>query len=67
MRGLCTYLVLQMLSWNNRKRLGNGAGCGSVFLFTALQRGVMSVGYCLDVVIHEGALTSEAVAKKCLN
>jgi len=39
---------------------------GQLFFSWALQRGVMSVGYCLDVVIHEGALTM-VVAKKCLN
>lgn len=33
-----------------------GLDVGQFFFSRALQRGVMSVGYCLDVVIHEGAL-----------
>lgn len=41
-----------------------GLDVGQFFFSRALQRGVMSVGYCLDVVVHEGALTSGGGSQK---
>lgn len=51
MRGLGPDLLVQVFSKNNRKRLGNGAGCRSDFLYVNYTKRAVVLILVLDVII----------------